>query len=59
MLNWRIIVGLALLFFCIKELYTIMGNSVKASPVYAEVGCFIWMGAGTFLVIRGMTKKPD
>ena len=59
MINWRTILGLVLLFFGIKQLYTILGNTVKATPVYATAGCVIWMAAGTFLVVRGMSKKPD
>jgi len=59
MINWRIIVGLVLLFFGIKQLYAILGSTVKSTPVYVVVGCVIWVAAGTFLIIKGLAKKPE
>ena len=59
MINWRTILGLTLLFFGVKELYTIVGNSSRSTPVYAEIGCVIWMAAGTFFIVKGLSKKPE
>ena len=59
MINWRTILGLALLFFGVKELYTIVRNTTRSTPVYAEIGCVIWMAAGTFLIVKGLAKKTE
>ena len=61
MINWRTIIGFALLLFGIKELYTITGNTAAVqpgtNPLYAEIGCGVWMAVGLFLLIRGITAK--
>jgi len=59
MRNWRTLLGLLLLAVGIVQLYTILGSKLKSSPVAAEIGCCIWMGAGIFLFIKGTSKKPD
>jgi len=60
-MNWRMLVGLALLLVGIAELYTLMAHraSIKPgnSPIYAGLGCAMWMAVGIFLIIKGATKK--
>ena len=60
-MNWRMLLGLVLLLGGTAKLYTIIANmaAIKPgpSPVYAEIGCAIWMAVGIFLIIKGAGKK--
>ena len=62
-MNWRMLLGLALLLVGMAELYTIIAHraSIKAgaSPLYAELGCATWMAVGVFLIIKGAGKKEN
>lgn len=60
-MNWRIILGLILLIVGMMELYSVMANKevVKFAmpPIYVEVACLVWMGAGVMLIVKGAQKK--
>ena len=58
MINWRIIVGIVLLFIGIKQLYTLLATApVAHNSLYSEAGCGIWMAIGVYFIIRGITFR--
>ena len=62
-MNWRILLGLVFLLLGMKALYDIMAEKAVAklsiSPIYAELGCTVWIGVGIFLIIKGIGKKEN
>ena len=56
-MNWRIIVGLALLLIGIKVLYSAIaaGNGAWSG----KIGSTIWIGVGLYLLVKGMTKNEN
>ncbi len=62
-MNWKIIVGLLFLLGGMKVLYELIEKSssgqLAETPVYAEVGCVVWMAVGIFLVMSGMRKRDQ
>jgi len=60
-MNWRIILGLALMLFGIKTLYTALaGSSITTagnSLLYAKIACIVWIVVGLYLLVKGMTKN--
>jgi len=60
-MNWRILVGLVFLLAGMIKLYALIaGNAngnLSGSPVYAEIGCCVWIGVGIYLVIKGIKSK--
>ena len=59
MINWRSILGLVFLIGGIARMYTLIAGTYGGTPVYGEIGCVIWMLVGVFLIIKGMTNKPE
>jgi hypothetical protein len=62
-MNWRALLGLALLLAGMAQMYVLIANrnNIKPgeTPVYAIAGCVVWMAAGVFLIIKGMSKKEN
>jgi len=61
-MNWRIIVGLALLLLGVKVLYSAIAGADAAaaagtSVLYAKIGSAIWICVGLYLLVKGMTKE--
>jgi uncharacterized membrane protein len=63
MINWRSIVGLVFLIAGMMKFYSIIAansaGTLSGSPVYAEIGCVVWMAVGVFLVIKGVRNKDN
>jgi hypothetical protein len=57
-MNWRTITGLILLIVGIRVFYMAL-HAAGDSGTKSMIGSFIWIGVGTFLVIKGMTKKVE
>ena len=60
-MNWRALVGLAFLIAGMMKLYSLISGQaagkLSADPIYAEIGCGVWMAVGVFLIIQGLKKK--
>jgi hypothetical protein len=60
-MNWRALVGLLFLLAGMAKLYSLIANQaagkLSGNPLYAEIGCTIWMGVGVFLIIQGLKKR--
>ena len=60
-MNWRSIVGLLFLMAGMFKIYQLIADSkagrLSGSPVYAEIGCCVWMGVGIFLIVQGVKGR--
>jgi hypothetical protein len=59
MINWKSIIGLFFLIASVAKLYTLYAGNIIGTPVYAEIGCVIWMLVGVYLIIKGITNKAE
>lgn len=59
-MNWRILAGLVFLLAGMIKLYTLIaGGKLSGNPIYAEIGCCVWMCVGIYLIINGIKKKDS
>ena len=62
-MNWRTIVGLIFLCAGMIRLYQLIADNLahklSGSPIYAEIGCCVWMCVGIFLMINGFKNKEN
>ena len=60
-MNWKIIVGILIIFGGIKEFFSEMQDHqtgvTTGNPIYGELGCITLIGAGFFLIYKGRQKK--
>ncbi len=54
-MNWRVIVGLALLLIGIKVLYSALATNATGG----KIGSGIWIAVGLYLLVKGMTKNEN
>lgn len=55
-MNWRVIVGLALLLLGIKVLYTALAAPAGTNMTGGKIGSGIWIAVGLYLLVKGMTR---
>jgi hypothetical protein len=60
-MNWKIIVGILIIFGGTKEFFTEMSdynNGVTHyNPIYAELGCATFIFLGLYLIYKGSQQK--
>lgn len=60
-MNWRIIVGLALLLLGIRVFYSAYivaaNGKVVTDSSTARIGSIVWILVGVFLIVKGMSRK--
>jgi hypothetical protein len=60
-MNWRILVGLLFLVAGMLKIYQLIADNaahkLSGDPIYAEVGCCVWMCVGIYLIINGLKGK--
>lgn len=62
-MNWRTLVGLLFLLAGMLKLYQLVADNaahkLSGSPLYAEIGCCVWMGVGVFLIVQGIKSSNN
>jgi ascorbate-specific PTS system EIIC-type component UlaA len=60
-MNWRIVVGIIFLVAGMVILYSLIEANAKqqlsSNPIYAQIGCGVWMAVGIFLILQGVKGK--
>ncbi len=60
-MNWKIIVGVLIIFGGIKEFFAEMQDNqtgvTTGNPIYGELGCITLIGLGFFMIYKGRQKK--
>jgi hypothetical protein len=60
-MNWKIIVGILLIFAGIKEFLAVLRDAPTSmppgNPIYGELGCLTLIGVGFFLFYKGRQAR--
>jgi hypothetical protein len=60
-MNWKIIVGILIIFGGVKEFFAEMSDHKNAAihynPIYAQLGCLTFIALGIYLTIKGRQQK--
>jgi hypothetical protein len=60
-MNWKIIVGILIIFGGGKEFFAEMSDHKNAvthyNPIYAQLGCLTFIALGIYLIIKGRQQK--
>ena len=60
-MNRRIILGLVFLLAGMMKIYQLIADNaahkLDSNPIYAEIGCVIWMSVGLYLIVNALTRK--
>jgi len=60
-MNWKIIVGILIIFGGIKEFFAEMNDYntgvTKGNPIYAQLGCITFICLGIYLILKGNQQR--
>jgi hypothetical protein len=63
MISWRSILGLVLVLVGVNEFYNVQVHpetvQIALPHLFIKIACCIWIGAGVFMIVKGITNKPQ